>query len=308
MAPNFYKALLTCVLSSCAFMAVCQTSATNPKTDTVKTKPDTVKTPKKAFFRFGIDYVNNNVYMGRTDTTTTPVITPNVKYAFKSGIYLSGSLDYIPNRKTKKLDGGDLGLGYDFDINDDLSGSVSYTKLFFSATSTQVNSAISSIINGNLDYDVADIVTASVSLDYNINKQGIDNDIAFNFGLSHDFIAEGIFGDKDILLVSPMAALNSGTQNFYDGYLVRKKIKNVKKNAAQTELFNAYTADLSEFQLLDYEFSIPVEYKTGKFIFHFTPTYALAQNQFQSPAIQKLLGLSSKSTIFYFELGVALKF
>jgi len=304
MASNFYKILLVCLFSCCTYAAFSQTE----KLDTSKTKTDTTKKGKKASFKFGVDYINNNVFMGRTDTTTTPIVTPNFKYAFKSGVYVSGSLDFITNRKKNKLDGGDLGLGYDFDVTDDLSGGVSFTKLFFSATSTQVSSAISSTFNANLDYDIADIITPSVSFDYDFNKQGVGNDVMLNLGLSHDFIAEGIFGDKDILLISPMAAANMGTQNFYDGYIVRKNLKNVKRQAAETALLNAYYASLSQFKTLDYEFSAPIEYKTGKVILHFTPTYAIAENQFTSPAVIKALGLSNQSSVFYFEIGVALKF
>ena len=246
--------------------------------------------------------------MGRTDTVKTPIISPTMKYSFASGVYLSAGLDILPKQKKNKLDGGNLALGYDFDLSDDLSGGISYTKLFYAANSTQVSSSVSSTLNGNLDYDIADIVTASVSFDYNVNKAGINDDAVLNFGLSHDFIAEGIFGNKDFLLISPSVATNMGTQNFYDGYLVKKKFKNAKLNAAETKLFNSYTADLSQFKTLDYEFSLPIEYKNGPFIFHITPTYAQAENQFQSAAIQKLLGLSSQSNVFYVEVGVALKF
>ena len=308
MITNFYKALFSIFLMCVIHNAYSQ-KIDRLKSDTIESKKDTSsKAPKKASLKFGVDYLSNNVFVGRTDTVTTPLITPSIKYTFKSGVYFSGSFEILPNRKKNKMDGGDLALGYDFDLTDNLSGGVSYTKLFYSANSTQVSSSISSTFNGNLDYDIADIITASVSLDYNINKANVGNDFMFNFGLSHDFIAEGIFGDKDILLISPMIASNSGTQNFYDGYLVRKNLKNAKRNAAQTALFNAYTADLSQFKLLDYEFSRPIEYKADQFIFHITPTYALAENQFQSAAIQKLLGLSSQQTVFYVELGVALKF
>ena len=308
MIRNFYKLLFICLLLSTFTRVFGQVAPVKEKPDTNTRKVDTTKAPKKSSLKIGIDYLSNNVFVGRTDTVTTPIITPNIKYTFKSGVYLSGSLEILPNRKKNKLDGGDLALGYDFDLTDDLSGAVSFTKLFYSATSTQVSSSISSTLNGNLDYDIADIITASVGLDYNINKANIASDFMFNFGLSHDFIAEGIFGDKDILLISPMVASNTGTQNFYDGYLVRKNLKNAKRNAAQTKLFDAYTADLSQFKLLDYEFSLPIEYKADQFIFHITPTYALAENQFQSAAIQKLLGLSSQQTVFYIEVGVALKF
>ena len=305
MTPNIYKSLF--VLFFCAVTAAgfCQTKKT---ADTASAAADTTKTPKKAFFKIGVDYTTNNVFMGRTDTVKTPIISPNIKYSFKSGVYISADLDILPKQKKSKLDGGNVALGYDFDLSDDLSGGISYTKLFYAANSTQVSSSVSSTLNGNLDYDIADIVTASVSFDYNANKTGINDDAVLNLGLSHDFIAEGIFGNKDFLLISPSVITNMGTQNFYDGYLVKKKFKNAKLNAAQTKLFNSYTADLSQFKTLDYEFSLPIEYKSGPFIFHVTPTYAQAENQFQSAAIQKLLGLSSQSSVFYVEVGVALKF
>ena len=305
MTPNIYKSLF--VLFFCAVTAAgfCQTKKT---ADTASAAADTTKTPKKAFFKIGVDYTTNNVFMGRTDTVKTPIISPNIKYSFKSGVYISADLDILPKQKKSKLDGGNVALGYDFDLSDDLSGGISYTKLFYAANSTQVSSSVSSTLNGNLDYDIADIVTASVSFDYNANKTGINDDAVLNLGLSHDFIAEGIFGNNDFLLISPSVITNMGTQNFYDGYLVKKKFKNAKLNAAQTKLFNSYTADLSQFKTLDYEFSLPIEYKSGPFIFHVTPTYAQAENQFQSAAIQKLLGLSSQSSVFYVEVGVALKF
>jgi len=306
MTPNFYKALLLCFFFGSFYTTYGQVN--NHKADSLKATTDTDDTPKKSSFKISVDYLSNDVFMGRTDTTKTPLITPGIKYTFKSGIFFSGTLDYLPNRKTSKLDGGNFAAGYDFDITDDLSGGVSFTKLFFSKTSTQVSSAINSTLNGNLDYNIADIVTVSVSLDYNINKQGVNNDFVFNPGLSHDFTAESVFGNKDILLISPMVTLNTGTQNFYDGYLVRKNLKNAKRNAAETKLFDSYTIDLSEFTLLDYEFSMPIEYKSGPFIFHVTPTYAIAENQFQSAAVQKLLGLSGKPSVFYIEVGVALKF
>jgi len=305
MTPNTYKPLF--VLIFCAITTI-GFSQSKSAADVPVQSPDTTTTTKKAYLRIGIDYTSNNVFMGRTDTVKTPVISPAIKYSFKSGVFISAGLDILPKQKKSKLDGGNLELGYDFDITDNLSGGVSYTKLFYATNSTQVSSSVSSTLNGNFDYNIADIVTALLSFDYNVNKAGINDDAVLNLGLSHDFIAEGVFGDKDIVLISPSVVTNMGTQNFYDGYLVKKKFKNAKLNAAETKLFASYAADLSQFKTLDYEFSLPIEYKNGPFIFHITPSYAQAENQFQSAAIRNLLGLSSQSNVFYVELGVALKF
>jgi hypothetical protein len=269
-----------------------------------------LKSEKKASIKFGLNYLSNSVYLGRADTVKTPIIEPEIKYTFKSGIYLSGNLEYIPNRVTNRLDAGSVGGGYDFDINDDCSGGVSFTKLFYNATSTQIGSSISSTINGNLEYDIADIISPSVSIDYNILKQGFGSDILINAGLAHDFAKEGIFNSDDIGLISPTVTINAGTQNFYDAFLTLKKYKLTKagkaKEAAAQKLIESQDAKLSQFTVLDYEVSAPVEYKIGPVIFSFTPTYALAENKLPPRITKSLAGTSSG--LFYFEVGVSLKF
>ncbi len=286
-----------------AFTAFGQTSDL-PGADE-KAKPDDKSNPGTSSFKFGLSYLNNNVFMGRTDTVQTPIIVPQVKYTLKSGIYFSGSLDFLPNKKNKKLDGGDLSAGYDFDITDDLSGAASFTKLFYSSASTQIAAGISSTFNVNFNYDISDIISPSVSADYNLNKQGIGSDFFLNLGLTHDFINVGIFGDNDILLISPTIAVNTGSQNFYDAYLTKKKLKNARRTAIQNALLTRYINQLSQFALLDYEISVPIEYKTGHFIFQFTPTYAIVKNQLPK---QIAAQVSSQPSIFYFETGVFLKF
>jgi hypothetical protein len=303
MIKLFKIPLLTFTLLGSAYAAFGMTMRDTTKEDTPL--KDTVK--EKSYFKIGVDYISNNVFMGRTSTVATPTIEPEAKFTFKSGLYVSGSLDYLPNNKTQKLDGGDIGAGYDFDITDDLTGGVSYTKLFSSENSTRIGSSISSTFNAFFDYDIGDIITPSIGGDYDINKQGISNDAFFNLGLSHDFIARKIFGSKDLLLISPTVSANAGTQNFYDGYLTKKVFKNAKRTANQNTLITKFEQNASQFKILDYELSAPFEYKAGYFILQFTPTYAIVQNEFK-PAAAKALGLADKSSVFYFTIGAVLKF
>jgi hypothetical protein len=305
MNKPVYSILLAFVLIFFSYRCYSQAQPALPGADQ-KIKPDNKsKDSTSSSIKLGIDYVSNNVFMGRADTARTPVIMPSLKYTLKSGIYFSGALDYIPNKKKKKLDGGDIATGYDFDITDDLAGAVSYTKLFYSGTSTQIASSVSSTFNANFSYDIGTIISPSVSADYDINKAGINNDVFLNFGLTHDFIAIGVFGQTDIILISPTAAVNTGTQNFYDAYLTKKQFKNAKRTAAQNALVTQYTNQLSQFGLLDYELSVPLEYKTGHFIFQFIPTYAIVENQIPKQIAARL---SDEPTVFYFEAGVSLKF
>ncbi len=279
-----------------------------------QTDTDVAK-PTKSYFKIGLTFLNNNVYLGRADTITTPSITPKLSYTFKSGLYFSGSLDYVTNRQNKPLDGGDLEVGYTHSFTDDLEGGASFTKLFYNSNSTQISSSISSIINAYIDYDIADIITPALSMSYSIGKSGTGSDISFNPNLSHDFAIEGLFGDDDLLIISPTAGLNAGTQNFYAGYLERKGRLTKRGAAAQNAAYNNYYNSLGAFTLLDYELSAPVEYKAGPCILSFVPTMAFAQDSLPKSTPAEVLitkqiesGAPYRSSIFYFEAGISFKF
>jgi hypothetical protein len=270
----------------------------------------------KSYFKLGITYLNNNVYLGRADTITTPSIMPKLSYTFKSGLYLSGGLDYVTNRSTKPLDGGNLEIGYTHSFTDKLEGGVSFTKLFYNSGSTQISSAISSILNAYVDYDIAGIITPALSMSYSIGKTGgTGGDISLNPNISHDFAAEGILGDNDLLIISPTAGLNAGTQNFYAGYLQRKGRLTKKGGAVQNAVYDNYIDALGAFRLLDYELSVPIEYKAGSFIFSFVPIMAFAQDSLPKSTPSEVLitqsieaGAPYRSSIFYFEAGISFKF
>ncbi len=304
-----YKLIIITVFCSSASYSFAQTDTSGVQKDT--TESDTTQEEKKAYLKVGANYINNNVYFGRTDTITSPIISPTISYTFKSGIYFSGSLEYITTRKNGPLDGGNIEAGYNYSIGDNIDGGVSFTKLFFNSASTQVSSSVSSIINANIDYSIADIVTPAINVSYSIVKNGGKGDIAFNPTISHDFLIASIFGDNDEIIISPQVGLNAGSQNFYAEYLVHKG--KLKKGA--TIALTNYSNSLGDFKLLDYEITAPIEYKAGHFMFSFIPTYAFAQNSLpQSTPAEKLItaniekGAPYKSSQFYFQTGISFKF
>ena len=89
MIKTIRKATLAVLLLFFAAGAFAQTG-TLPGSDE-KTKPDDKTNDGTSSFKFGVSYLNNNVFMGRSDTARTPTIMPQVKYTLKSGIYFSGS-------------------------------------------------------------------------------------------------------------------------------------------------------------------------------------------------------------------------
>ena len=305
MHKPLLKLFFAISLTLLSFTAFCQTGAMPGADDKTGTGEKSDKADASSTFKFGITYVSNNVYMGRADTVTTPVLVPQIKYTLKSGLYFSGSVYFIPNKSKQKLDGEDLAAGYDFDITDDFSGGASFTKLFYSTSSTQIASSISGTFNVNFDYDIADVITPTLSADYDLNKQGISNDVLISLGIAHDFIKKGVFGDEDILLISPTITANAGTQNFYDAYLTKKNFRSARLTKFQNTIVSNYIDQLGKFELLDFELSAPLEYKTGHFIFQLIPIYAIVQNQLPKGISVRL---SDETSIFYVQAGVSLKF
>ncbi len=289
---NFYASIIALILLFTISKSYAQTASSN-------------KEEKESSFKIGINYLNNNVTMGRADTITTPAILPELRYTFKNGIFISGSATYIPNRLTNKLDGESFTAGYDYDITENMSGGVSFAKQFYSAKSTQISSSISSTLSANFNYDIAGIITPAISADYSFIKDGFGNDIFVNLGISHNFAMQNVFGDNDLLIISPNTAINTGTQNFYDAYLIGKQFGKKAKSAAAQAQTAKQKAKLSKFKLLDFELSAPIEYKIGLLTLNFTPTYAVAENKLPARITK---GFVNALGIFFFETGASLKF
>ncbi len=322
---TFYKLLIVCALGVLTLKSSAQSDSLYKKTDTLHAKVDTaikkpeLGQPRKAYFKVGVSYLSNDVYLGRVDTIS-PTITDTISYTLKCGIYFMGSLDYITTKKVKPLDAINLETGYNY-IGDELEFGFSYTKLFFNKTSTEVASAISSIVNTHISYDIGNIFTPAIDASYNIADRGGKNDIVFNPSISHEFSIGNIFGHGDEMRIGLGAAMNAGTQNFFDGYLVRKtavEFKGSKKFVNQelikyNQNLKGYQDQLSEFKVLDYELSAPIVYRYGHFIFTFIPTYAFPRNGLTAPeniyqtAIQE--GIPKlKSNEFNFSTGIAFRF
>ena len=259
------------------------------------------KEEKRSSFKFGVDYINSNVFMGRTDTIAAPIISPSATYTFAFGLFISVAADYIPNRTKNKLDDGNIGIGYNYEITDNWTGSVSLTKMFYASTSTQIASSVSSELNSNIQF-ANDYLTPGIALDFAKGKAGKKNDFFITPSLSHDFIFAGLLGETDYLSISPMFSLNAGTQNFYDSYF--GKTNKIKRFEFSSELA-AYRHGLKKFRLLDYELSAPVEYSLKPFLISFNPILAIPENKLPI-AITK--GQANKSSLFYFDLGLSLKF
>jgi len=269
---------------------------------------------KRLSFRVGLDFLTNDVYLGRSDTGRTATFLPAFTYTNKTGLYATSTLYYIPSHHGRKLDGGSLEVGYNIDFTPRFSGLVSFSHMFYAKTSTSIKSVMSSSLTTGLSYDANSIITPSVNLTYNFNRKDLKNDVLLDVGVFHDFVLTELFNPKDLATLSPSFNVNSGSQNFYEAYFQKieaiktKKGKSIKLTTVQLVYNKLITHTLEQgkkFQLLDYELAIPFIYIFKKFTFNLVPTMALPRNLLPDRLLKEI---SQQESDFYLQAGVSFKF
>lgn len=279
-----------------------------------------------ASLKINAGYLSNGVYLGRSDTAAISSVIPGLTYTLKSGFFFSGSVNYVPSRQFNKLDGGSLETGYTYD-HKDLSIGIVLSKYFSSFSSTEIISAINASLGAELTYNFFNTVSPSVKINYALGKGGGGSDFIFNGGLSHEFAIKKIFNLHDQLSITPSIQLNAGTQNFYSSYFIRKsKSDKIRKNYKNSHSAKGsaksgipvsavvvtpgtgtqVNINQRKFQILDYEYALPLSYSFHHFTLEMNPIYAVAVHKFIDAGTQTTN--VANSSIFYLEAGLSLKF
>jgi len=226
--------------------------------------------PPKSYGKFSFSYLSNSVFNGRKDSVTTPYLTPTIGYYDKSGFYITGALSYLSSAAASRIDLFNIEAGYDFNINK-LDGEVTAFKSFYNSNSTNVKSEVSGGFASSFGYDLG-FIHPTLMGGINLGKS---TDFMGAFSLDHSFYAA-----EDKLEIVPSFLVNASTQHYYGNYYANRRYAKLKrKNGAG--IYYDVTADLtdaSRFKVLDYEFSMPINYTVNKFTFGLTPAFALPVN------------------------------
>jgi hypothetical protein len=276
--------------------------------DALQKSLDSLLAPVKSYFQAGLTYLSNNVYLGRKDTVTTPYITATVGYYHKSGLYLNTSVSYLPNSSPGRIDLVTIEGGYNIKAGK-FEGQASADKFFFSSQSNNVKADLKGGIAFFAGYDLG-FIKPTLTPMLNISDK---LDFTLTMGIEHAF-----YSDDNAFDITPTFNVNGSTQNYYNSYyrdrkfkVKKKKVTVVEKGTVSGEVLNA-----SQFKILDYEFTIPVNYTYKKFTFNFTPTYAIPVNpavvsvtrQIANEAPITKTGNEKLSNSFFWEAGIIYKF
>ncbi len=246
--------------------------------------------------------------MGRFDSVATPYITALLAFYDKSGLFANASASYLALSGYNRIDLVTVEAGYLY-VHKNFDAEVSAAKYWFSKYSFNVRSSIREGFTILTGYDLG-FIKPTISPTVTIADKA---DFALAVGIEHSFY---LFNDA--VDITPTANLNGSTENFYNSYYkkhkfsLRRKGEVVKVNGhLEGEVLNA-----SQFKILDYEFTMPINYVVKKFTFNFSPVFAIPVN----PALTQLTairpGFPDKVKIsnevitnsFFWQAGITYKF
>lgn len=244
---------------------------------------ESTSTPPHSYGKMSISYLSNSVYNGRKDSIPQPYASATLGYYHKSGIYVTGSLNYLISSTQSRLDLVELTAGYSFSkVNWD--GDFSGYKSFYNNESKNVRSGISGGLDGYTSYDLG-FIKPSVQGGLTFGKK---TDYLLGVGLEHGF---ELF--DEMLELTPSFLANAGSNNYYGTYYEYKTFGKRRKNGTYKTVAVDVT-DASRFKWQALEFSLPMAYDAGKFEIGFTPCYVIPVN----PAQVIIQATSSTGTVY----------
>lgn len=256
---------------------------------------------KQSFGRFSLNYASDWIYAGRKDAIALPYLTAAAGYFNQSGLFLRGSASFLMKGTEKRIDQLKLTGGFAYYKNNLFWGI--YASLFsFNDSSYAVLAEIDASMYGYLGYDFGVFeMTADAG-----TLIGAATDITAGLELSKTVYATG-----GKFRITPSIYLLGGSQQYYNSYYQIRNTETKKRigrgnGSGQGTVVNSDTTivieNSSKFRLLSYEFSLPVQYTTGRFRIGFTPAFVIPLNP-STIIVDQVITKEELENSFYFNLN-----
>lgn len=222
---------------------------------------------QKPKFKLSINYNSGLNYYGRTDSLKSTGVFPMAELWLSKDIYINAAPVFVNNAvQSMQYAGTVTSVGY-LHSTDKWISNLYLLKPFYKQSSELVQSALKaqagasfSRLNKILDVTLGGDLKYSDKIDFGATA-GIDH------------LIKKQLKDNSVLVIDPSFYTYAGTQNFTNTYY--KKKNGFLVFPGTTEQVNQ---NVTQFNILAYEFSIPVVYVKGKWMALFTPSYILPQN------------------------------
>lgn len=271
-----------------SLITITQAAIAQPVTGSYKDEDEDDPYEHKSYFMFGLNYLSDNVYLGRKDSVALPYISPYIGYHFSNGLY--GKLMVSDAPTLHRIDLATLEAGYDHSFGDHFNMGAYADKFYYNKNSNSIRSSSKGCLGAYGQFS-NDWIEPQLSWDFNFNKASTD--YVLGLQLDHDFdIANHTWH------IVPAIGINYGTQHYYDEYFINRLTKKDKTIKVKKVLANA-----NNFVPLDYEFSIKVTYRITKWLFTLTPTYAIPTSP-STITLPNRIVTEKLSNSFYMELDI----
>ena len=246
----------------------------------------------------GVNYQSTLHYFGRTDSLKSSGLFPAIGFETKHGLYGNANFVILSNTlKSFNYSGAILEAGYKFPESRNFSGNVFYTQFLYNADVEIVQATLQAQTGINLTYNNK-IVNVTAGGDAKFSSQ---TDFGLTSGLDHLFIYV-IPGTKLALAANPSAYVYAGTQSFTQTYYKQRNIPTLPGFSAGEQ---KVTEEVRKFNVLAYEFSMPLVFVAGKFNATVTGSYVMPQNLVRIANRPDLT--ESGKNMFYISAGVGIR-
>lgn len=268
--------------------------------NSVKEKSST----NKSYILTDVSFVNDAVFMGRNDSIAAPYVFPSIGYYDKSGFFVDASASYLVGSDENRIDLFLGSVGY-MSHAEKLNGGISGTAYFFNEDSYNVKSSVVADISGFLSYNLKLIEVSLMASTY--FNDGSSADIFTGLTLNRTF-----YSNDQQFLINPTIAVYAGSQHFYQEYYSTSRLGNRKSQGkgqsasdSETEVSTLVEIqDVSQFNILNIELSLPLQYYYKQFIFSFSPVLAIPQTSATITTEDDVFTEDLEST-FYFSAGIS---
>ena len=256
---------------------------------------DTLKTNDKPSLTLATLYSSNANYYGQTTVERLPYLLAYGGLAFNSGFFISATGYKILNAEGAGT-GADLSTGFDFNLSQNLSAGISYTRSFFPDSSFFLQSQNLNMFSGKLGYDF-NWLSAGLNADYNPGQEGALY-LSFDVKKSIELIA---FDQSDYISIEPALEVVGSTQQITSSEEVPASDENkglgiIKLPGRRFNQKPEYrTVESTSFGVLSYNLKLPVAYSTKKF---------MVEAGYQASLISRDTDASFKNPRSFFSLGL----
>jgi hypothetical protein len=241
-------------------------------------------------------YYNSNLnYYGRTDSLKSSGFFPLVELWFTKNLYINAAPVFVNNKMESFQYAGTIATaGLQF-INDHIAADIHVLKPFYKENSQLVQSALKAQAAAEISF-LSNVLNFTIGSDIKFSDK---KDYGVTAGLDHIFKT---YPHNGIMLaIVPSAEMYAGTQQFTNSYL--KKTRGSLLFPGREQII---TESSQRFNVLSYEFSMPVILTAGKFQLLASPAYIIPKNLLKAEDQQ---GVAEKGNdMFYITLGAKLSF